>query len=674
MRKRSFWWLVQLRLGRDEIEMSEFIAAITQLPPEQEAIRAKCFHPTGAFVEFKREEVEQSIPERFEKMVRLHPQRLALKSSDYGLTYEALNRAANRIAHAILSKEGKEDEPVALLLGRGAALTAAIFGVLKTGKIYVLLNPSFPPARISFMLKNSRARLLITDNDHFSLAIGFAGERLPLINVAELDSRFPTGNPSVSISPDALTWTTYTSGSTGEPKGVVQNHRNVLHLIMTQTNDLHICSRDRLAMLMSAAGDMFLALLNGAAILPPNTKENRSGDLGNWLIQEEITVYSSVPSVFRNFVHSLRGDQTFPNLRLIRLTGEAVYRTDVEIYRKHFSRNCILVNRLSSTEAPAFRQYFIDDSTTITDNVVPVGYAVEGNDVFLIRDDCQEAGVDEVGEIAVKSRHLSLGYWRNPELTQAKFSPVPGEEEKRIFKTGDLGCMSPDGCLVYLGRKDFQVKIRGHRVELAEIERALLGLGQFREVVVVALEDYPGEQRLVAYLVPVRPTPVTASALRVFLSEKLPEYMIPSSFVVLDAMPVTPIGKVDRSALPAPSRTRPELNTIFVAPRTLCEKELAQVWAEILTLDRVGIHDNFFDLGGHSLMAARIVSRVIKTFQVEVRLQALFAAPTVAEMAAVITEHQAKKLGEQDLDRILAELESLSEDEATKLLAVKEVI
>ena len=169
---------------------------------------------------------------------------------------------------------------------------------------------------------------------------------------------------------------------------------------MTQTNDLHICSRDRLAMLMSAAGDMFLALLNGAAIFPPNTKENRSADLGNWLIQEEITVYSSVPSVFRNFVNSLRGDETFSKLRLIRLTGEAVYRRDVEIYRKHFSRNCILVNRLSSTEAPAFRQYFIDDSTTITDNVVPVGYAVEGNDVFLIRDDGQEAGINEVGEIA----------------------------------------------------------------------------------------------------------------------------------------------------------------------------------------------------------------------------------------------------------------------------------
>ena len=554
------------------------------------------------------------------------------------------------------------------------ALTAAIFGVLKTGKIYVLLNPAFPPARVSFILKNSRAGLLVTDSDHLSSATEFARERLQLINVAELDSRLPTDNPAISISPDALAWITYTSGSSGEPKGVVQNHRNVLHLIRTQTNDLHICSQDMLAMLMSAAGDMFLALLNGAAIFPPNTKENRSGDHSNWLFQEEITVYSSVPSVFRNFVNGLRGDETFPKLRLIRLTGEAVYRTDVEMYRKHFSRNCILVNRLSSTEAPAFRQYFIDGMTTITDDVVPVGYAVDGNDVFLIGHDGEEAGINEVGEIAVKSRHLSPGYWRNPELTQGKFSPVPGEEEKRIFKTGDLGRMSPDGCLLYLGRKDFQVKIRGHRVELAEIERALLGLRQFREVVVVSLEDRLGEQRLVAYLVPDSQTAVTASALRALLSEKLPDYMIPSSFVVLDAMPLTPTGKVDRKALPAPSRARPELNTSFVAPRTLFEKELAQVWAEILTLDLVGIHDNFFDLGGHSLEATRVVSRIIKTFQVDVPLPALFAAPTVAEMAAMITEHQAKKLGEQDLNRILAELESLSEDEAANLLEAKETI
>jgi amino acid adenylation domain-containing protein len=646
----------------------------TTLPPEQEAIRARCFHPTKAFVEFTKEETEQSISERFEKIVRLHPQRLALKLGEEALSYEALNRAANQIAHAIFAKGGKQDEPIALLLGKGIKLAAAIFGALKTGRIYVLLNPSLPSTRVDFILKNSGARIIVTDSDRLSLATGLAGRRLHLINVIEMDSRLPSSNPALSISPDALTWITYTSGSTGEPKGVVQNHRNLLHLIRTQTNDLHICSQDRLAMLMSAAGDMFLALLNGAAIFPPYTKENRPDDLGNWLVQEKITIYSSVPSVFRNFVHTLGDQQTFPNVRLIRLTGEAVYRTDVEAYRKHFPESCVLVNRLSSTEVPTFRQYFIDHSSTIADRIMPVGYAVEGSEVFLLRDDGQEASTNEVGEIAVKSRHLSPGYWRNPELTRAKFSPVPAEEERRIFKTGDLGRISPDGCLFYLGRKDFQVKIRGHRVELAEVERALLDLGQFSEVVVVALSDQAGEPRLVAYLVPIEQTVVRADTLRALLSEKLPDPMIPSSFVALGSIPLTSTGKVDRNALPAPSRARPELHTSFVAPRTFFEKELAQIWAEILALDAVGIHDNFFDLGGHSLAATRIVSRVIKTFQVDVPLQALFAAPTVGEMAAMVTEHQAKKMGDQALSRVLAELESLSQDEAVNLLAAKKTI
>jgi amino acid adenylation domain-containing protein len=617
-----------------EIQLTDFSKLATALPPEQQTIRAKCFHPTGAFVEFAKNETEQSIPERFEKIARLDPQRLALKLGDEALSYEALNRAANRIAHAILAKAGKQDEPVALLLGRGAALTAAIFGVLKTGRIYVLLNPSFPLARVDFILKNSGAGIIVTDRERLSLATTFAEKRLQLIDVTEIDS-LPCSNPALSISPDALAWITYTSGSTGEPKGVVQNHRNLLHLIRSQTNDLHICSQDRLAMLMSAAGDMFLALLNGAAIFPPNIKGNPSDDLGNWLIQEKITIYSSVPSVFRNFVNTL-GDQTFPNVRLIRLTGEAVYRTDVETYRKHFPENCILVNRLSSTEVPTFRQYFIDHASAVADHIVPVGYAVEGSEVFLLREDGEEASADEVGEIAVKSRHLSPGYWRNPELTRAKFSPVPDEGAKRIFKTGDLGRMSADGCLVYLGRKDFQVKIRGHRVELVEIERALLDLGQFREVVVVALGDHAGEQRLVAYLVPTGQTVVRTDALRAALSEKLPDFMIPSSFLALDAIPLTSTAKVDRSALPAPSRARLELRTGFVAPRTFFEKELAQIWAEILTLDVVGIHDSFFDLGGDSLAATRIVSRVIKTFQMDVTLQALFVAPTVAEMAELL--------------------------------------
>jgi amino acid adenylation domain-containing protein len=640
------------------------------LPPEQEAIRAKCFHPSGMFVEFPMEDVEISIPERFEKIVGMHPERLAVKARGCSLTYAALNQAANQIAHAILIQRERRGESIGCLLSKGAGLPAAMLGVLKAGKIYVFLNPSFPQARINFMLRDSQSTLLLTDNDHLSMAKGFVGDRLPLINVDDLDSTLSMKNPGISISPTAFIWINYTSGSTGQPKGVVQNHRNWLHLIMTQTNDLHICSEDRFLTLTAVAGEVLLAVLNGAAISPVNFQKEGMAVLSDWLIQEEITVYNSVPSIFRHFVNSLRGDETFPKLRLIRFTGEPLYRTDVDLYRKHFPQSCIVVNRLSSQEVPAFRQYFINHSTAITDSVVPVGYAIGDNEVLLIGSDGQEVSINEIGEVAVKSRHLSPGYWRNPDFTQAKFSSAPGEEEKRIYKTGDLGRMNPDGCLVYLGRKDFQVKIRGNRVELAEIERALLDLGIFNEAVVVPLEDRPGEQRLVAYVVPTSRTAVMLSAPRRFLSEKLPEYMIPSTFVVLNALPLAPNGKVDRSALPLPVLgVRPELDTPFVSPRTTFEETVTGIWAEILGVDRVGIHDNFLDLGGDSLVAARIISTVFKTFQVEVPLPLFFGAPTVADMAAVIEQYQGKMLGEKELDKVVAELESLTEQEAQRLLS-----
>lgn len=648
--------------------MSESIRSSTELPPEQEAIRAKCFHPTGRFELFPEEEIEQSIPERFEKIVRVHPERLAVKTKGCSLTYAALNQAANQIAQAILIQRGIGEESIGCLLSKGATLPAAMLGVLKAGKIYVFLNPSFPEARIKFMLRDSQSTVLLTDNDHLSMAKGFIEDGRRLINVDDLDSSLSIKNPGILILPTAYTWISYTSGSTGQPKGVVQNHRNLLHLFMTQTNDLHICSEDRLLTLNFVAGEVLLAVLNGAAIIAVNIQKDGMAGLSDWLIQEEITVYNSVPSIFRQFANSLRGDETFPNVRLIRFTGEALYRADVDLYKKHFSQSCIVVNRLSSNEVPAFRQYFINHATVLTDNVVPVGYAIGDHEVLLIGADGQEVGINEIGEIAVKSCHLSPGYWRNPDLTKAKFSPAPLEEEKRIFKTGDVGRVNPDGCLVYLGRQDFQVKIRGNRVEISEIESALIDLESVKEAVVVAREHARGEKRLTAYVVPATQPGPTVTALRKQLAEKLPQYMIPSVFVSLDALPVTGIGKVNRQALPDPGQSRPSLDPLFAMPRSPIEEVLVQIWADVLSLDRVGIHDNFFDLGGHSLTATRIVAQVIRYFQVEIPLRCLFESPTVSEMAAAITQHQGIQLGNEELENILAELESLPDEEAQRLV------
>jgi len=330
-----------------------------------------------------------------------------------------------------------------------------------------------------------------------------------------------------------------------------------------------------------------------------------------------------------------------------------------------------LIITFAAKEAGPIRLNVIGKETKITGEIVPVGYEIPDKKVLLLDDNGQEVGFAQVGEIAVKSRYLSLGYWRRPDLTETKFLPDPSGGDERIYLTGDLGRMSPDGCLEHLGRKDFQVKIRGLRIEVAEVEEALRSMGAIQEAVVVAREDESGDKHLVSYIVPAKNAAPSISEVRNFLDQRLPRHMVPSRFVMLDALPLTPNGKVNLSALPDPGKARPDLDTPFVAPMTPVEKTLSQIWAEVLSLEQLGIHDNFFDLGGHSLAATRVVSEVIKTFQLELPVQALFQAPTVAQMAAVITEHRGKRLGNEELVRILTELESLSEEEARRLLADK---
>jgi len=643
------------------------------LPREQQLIRAHCVHSTGAFVEFRREEIEQSIPARFEQQVRRYPERLAVETSGHSLTYAELNHAANRVARAILSRPGGGNEPVAVLLEQGAPAIIAMLGVLKAGKIYVPLDPAFPRARLAYMLEDSQAELVVTNSRNLSLAKASGQSGCQVMNVDELDAGLCTGDLGLPLSPTTLAYVVYTSGSTGQPKGVVQNHRNVLHKIMTPTNDFHICPQDRLCLLYSCSvgvgvRNIFCALLNGAALYPLDIKTVGLGDLAAWLIQEDITVYHSVATVFRHLLDTLTGREQFPELRLIFVSGEPVYPRDVERYKARFASSCVLVHGLGLAELSLARQYYIDKQTRITGSMVPVGYAVDGVKVLLVDEAGQEVDFNRVGEIALESPYLTLGYWRKPDLTRAAFLPDPAGGDARIYRTGDLGRMLPDGRLDHLGRKDFQVKVRGYRIEAGEIEGALLGSAEIKEAVVVAREDWRGEQHLVAYIVPAGTSAPSASTLRRALTETLPDYMLPSAFVTLTALPLTPTGKVDRRALPAPGRARPELETPFVTARTPVERVLAGIWEEVLGLDRVGIHDDFLDLGGHSLLATQIASRIRDVFRADVPLRSLFEAATVADMTVAIVQHVAEKVECDRPEPPWAEVERLSEDEVRRRL------
>jgi len=620
--------------------MSELKRHPAKLPPEQAAIRAKCFHPFGTFVEFPIEDVETSIPARFEKIVRKYPDRIAIKSGNQLLTYTELNAQANRIAHAIVDQQGDEAEPIAVLLESAMTLMAATIGVLKAGKFVALLDASFPDSRNAAILEDCQAQVVITNRKNAPLVNRITNRDCRLMDFESANSGTSDDDLRLSVSPNALAFLVYTSGSTGQPKGVMQDHRSRLHQFKWSTNTNHICEHDRASLLTSGTSSSVVVslrtLLNGAMLLPFDIRREGVDNLAGWLLREKISVCVVSSPLFRSLCESLTGKEGFPDLRLIRLSSETAYKNDFGLYKKFFPPECLLTNGLSPTEAGALTDYFMDQETEIPGDEIPVGYPLEDIDILLLDDQGKEVGFNQVGEIAVKSHYLSSGYWRRPALTEAKFRSAPDGNDSRLYLTGDLGLMLPDGCLLHRGRKDFRVKIRGYGVEMAEVETVLRDHAAINDGVVVARPNESGEARLVAYFTsPRRPGP-SVSELRRFLQDKLPDYMIPSAFVMLDAIPLTPNGKVDREALPDPQNSRPGLNAPPVAPRTSKEEKLVKIWAKELHIDQIGIHDNFFDLGGHSLLAMRVISQVRDDLQAELSLIQFFENPTVAALAARI--------------------------------------
>ena len=650
----------------DKTEMGDF----TDKHPQAQAIWDACFRRTPAFVPFSKDQVEQSIPQRFEKIVQLFPNRAAITMLDQTLTYAELNTTANRLGRAILNQQGSEADPVGLLFEKGFALMAAMLAVLKAGKPFVLLDPSLPRARIAAIYEDSQTRMIVTDRQNAPLATAIGGSGCRLLEFDLSDCRGCADNFDLVISPATLAFIVYTSGSTGEPKGVTWQHRTLLHHVMLYTNAYRINQEDRVSLLASgtaaAVAISFHPLLNGATLLPFDVQKQGLIPLANWLARERISFCLMSSPLFRSFMATLAGQERFPDLRLIQLISETAFRSDVDLYKKYFSPECLLSCGLSSSETGLIRSCLMNHDTEISGDEAPLGDAVEDKHVMLLDDAGNEVGFNKIGEIVVRSRYLSPGYWRRPDLTETKFKADPLGGDARLYFTGDLGTMLPDGCLVYKGRKDLRVKVRGYGVEMSEIERALLNHPRIGEAIVVARQNNMGESRLVAYFTAIDQRELNTGDLRAFLREKLPDYMIPAAFVKVGGMPLGPGGKVDRTALAAPDNSRPQVAATYIAPQTAIEVQLAKIWSELLEIDRIGINDNFFDLGGHSLTASRVVSRVIETFRLDLPIKLLFDSPTVAEMASVIAATQAKLATDDELQRMLGTVEAMSDEEAQR--------
>jgi amino acid adenylation domain-containing protein len=445
-----------------------------------------------------------------------------------------------------------------------------------------------------------------------------------------------------AASPEGVAYLLYTSGSTGKPKGVAQNHRNVLHFIAAYTNNLRLGPEDRLSLLPSYsvdAGvmDIYGALLNGATLCPIDVRAAGLDGACRRLVRDGITVYHSTPTLYRHIARELSRGRQPERARLVVLGGEEVRGEDVAAFRRAFGPDCVLVNGFGPTESTVSLQYFVDPERDADRRSVPIGYPVERTAVTLLSRGGRPGQV--CGEIAIRSPHVALEYWRNAEGTRAVFLADPAGGRERIYKTGDMGRLLPDGTLEFRGRRDLQTKIQGFRVEIGEVEAALAQHPGIKEVAATVWEPAPGEKRLVAHFVAPPGSAPSQDELRRFLRRRLPVHMIPAAFVRIDAIPLTPSGKVDRLSLPAPELAQAGSGAgaaDAADPSDPVERNLAEIWKRVLGVERVGTRDDFFELGGHSIVALRMMAEVERDFGVNLPLATLFESPTIERLADVV--------------------------------------
>jgi aspartate racemase len=609
-------------------------------------------------------EKESCIYKRFEAQVEQTADAVAVVYEDKQLTYRELNARANKIAHYLQALGVKPDVLVGICMERSLEMVVGLLGILKAGGAYVPLDPTYPKERLSFMLTETQVPVLLTQKPLVEQLPQHESRVICLDTDWDAIAKESEENPVSEVTPQHLAYVMYTSGSTGKPKGVQINHANVWHYIQAISEVLQVNANDVYLhtasfSFSSSVRQLMVPLSQGATSIIA-TREQTKNPLSLFeLIQKQgVTVSDTVPSVWRYGLQALENlnevsRQTLLNskLRLILLSGEITPCQLLKQLRNQLKSQPCFFNVYGQTETIGNCAYPVPDEFDREQGYVPVGYPYPHNQAYILDDNLQPVAVGEIGELHMAGACLARGYLNRPDLNAEKFisNPFvetqlnPSESTERLFKTGDVARYLPDGAIEILGRVDFQVKLRGMRVELGEIESMLEQHPTVKEAVVTAREDDSGDKRLVAYIVPklasneINQTVITKE-LRNFLKEKLADYMVPSAFVMLAALPLTPNGKVDRRALPAPDQVRQELEETFVAPQDELELKLTEIWEKVLGVQPIGVRDNFFELGGHSLLAVRLVTEVEKVFDKNLPLSSFVEAQTVEQLANLLRQ------------------------------------
>jgi amino acid adenylation domain-containing protein len=623
----------------------------------------------------------QCIHQLFEAQVERTPDAIAVVFEDEQLTYWELNARANQLAHYLQVLGVEPEVPVGLHLERSIEMVVGLLGILKAGGAYVPLDPAYPQERLAFMLADTQISVLLTQQ---KLVEGLPENGLHVVCLDKdwtvINCKSPE-NMASGVTADNLAYIIYTSGSTGKPKGIGLAHRPLINLL--EWHNSVLCTGAHTLQFASLSFDasfheIFATWVSGGTLfIVSEPLRVNAISLGRFLSDQAIEK-AILPVVVLQQLAEFVGEPgvaplhagMFSNLREITTTGEQLRITKPIVKFFKALEHCSLHNHYGPSETHVVTAFSLGKNPDEWSSHPPIGTPIANTQIYLVDTHFNPVPIGVPGELYIGGVSLARGYLNRPDLTAEKFiaNPFSDQPGARLYKTGDLARYLPDGNIEYLGRIDHQVKIRGFRIELGEIEAVLSQHPAVGKVVVLAQEDIANHLRLVAYVVLDKQAAPTTSDLRRFLQQKLPEYMMPSAFVLLEALPLTSNGKVDRQALLTPNLNGSELNANFVAPRTAAEKIVADIWKQVLGINQVGIHDNFFELGGQSLLATQVFFKLRRIFQVELSLRHLFETPTVEGLVNVIEQNRGGREVVEKIAQTLIEVKQLSPEEVKKML------
>ncbi len=581
---------------------------------------------------------ELCIHQLFETQVEQTPEAIAVICESAQLTYRELNTKVNQLAYHLRTLGVKSEVLVGICVERSLEMMIGLLGVLKAGGAYVPLDPSYPRERIAFMAADSQVQVLVTQSHLIPGLPSLQTQIVCLDTDWNTVSQQTIENPNNEAASSNLAYVIYTSGSTGQPKGVQVAHQSLTNFLTAMRQSPGLTGKDVVLVITTISFDiavleLYLPLLVGAKIILLSRETASDGVLlREKLLHPHITMMQATPATWRMLL--IAGWKGNPHLKIL-VGGEALSR---ELAHQLQEKGACVWNLYGPTETTVWSTCYQIGAATdsaLTCDTESIGRPIANTQIYILDKHLHPTSIGIPGELHIGGDGLARGYLHRADLTTKKFVPNPfsHDPKSRLYKTGDLARYLPDGHIEYLGRLDNQVKIRGFRVELGEIETILAQHLRVREAVVLALEDRPGEKRLIAYLIPAQSEPPSISELRSVLKHSLPEYMIPAAFEMLEEFPLTPNGKIDRRALPAPQGLRPELDAVYVKPRTDTEQRIATVWQDLLQVKQVGIHDNFFDVGGHSLLAVQMHQQLQEALAHTFSLIDLFHYPTIAALA-----------------------------------------